>query len=127
MNPTRLLLDTPVFLWWRTADARLTAPVQRAIAEAEWVYVSAATAWELAIKAALGRLRLPDSVAAGVRQSGFEPLPITFQHAEAAAALPPHHGDPFDRMLVAQARLEGLTLVTHDGNIPRYDVPVLVA
>jgi len=87
--------------------------------------VSAATAWEAAIKAALGRLRYPDSIETGVEASGFEKLPITFAHAESAAALPAHHADPFDRILIAQARLEGLTLVSGDRAILRYDVPVL--
>ena len=98
----RLLLDTHVFLWWRADSRHLRAPARRAIAEAQIVFVSAATAWEAAIKAALGRLRLPDTIEAGVIDSGFEKLPISFSHAESAARLPPHHADPFDRTLVAQ-------------------------
>ena len=87
--------------------------------------MSAATAWEAAIKAALGRLDLPDTIESGVVDSGFEKLPISFSHAERAAALPQHHGDPFDRMLVAQAQIEGLTLVTHDRQLEPYDVAIL--
>ena len=85
---------------------------------------SAASAWEAAIKVALGRLRIPDTIEAGVLASGFERLPITFAHAEAAGRLPPHHADPFDRMLIAQARLEGLTLVTHDRQFEPYGLQI---
>ena len=127
MRINKLLLDTHVFLWWRADDPHLKETAKVAIAEADVVFVSAATAWEAAIKAALGRLQLPDTVESGVEDSGFEKLPITFSHAEAAAVLPPHHYDPFDRMLVAQATAEGLTLVTHDRNLESYDVPILRA
>lgn len=92
------------------------------------MFVSVASAWEVAIKAALGKVRLPESFAAGVTRSGFDRLPITFEHAEAAAALPWKHRDPFDRMLVAQAIEEGLRLVTGDASIAKYrGVDVLVA
>ncbi|MBW1800701.1 MAG: type II toxin-antitoxin system VapC family toxin [Deltaproteobacteria bacterium] len=120
-----LLLDTHVFLWWRANNPLLQEAAGSAIADAGVVFVSAATAWEAAIKSSLGRLKLPASVESGVEDSGFEKLPITFSHAEAAAALPPHHHDPFDRMLVAQAAAEGLTLVTHDRKLKDYDVPIL--
>ena len=125
MAVSRLLLDTHVFLWWRSDNRRLVASARRAIAEADVVFVSAASAWEAAIKIALGRLRIPDSVEAGVLASGFEKLAIGFSHAEAAACLPPHHADPFDRMLVAQAQIEGLSLVTHDRRLGRYDVELV--
>ena len=127
MTPSRLLLDTHVFLWWRGEPARLSAEVRSSIATADIVFVSAASAWEAAIKAALGRLELPDTIEAGVLASGFEKLLITFAHAEQAAGLPPHHRDPFDRMLVAQACAEGLTLVTHDRLLEPYDVEVIWA
>lgn len=125
MKTSNLLLDTHVFLWWRADDRRLQKDARTAIAAADLVFVSAASAWEAAIKAALGRLQLPDTIEAGVEGSGFEKLPISFSHAEAAAALPPHHLDPFDRMLVAQARIERLTLITHDRRFKPYDVPIL--
>ena len=126
MTPaSRLLLDTHVFLWWRGEPSRLSPEVRSSIATAEIVFVSAASAWEAAIKVSLGRLELPDTVEAGVLASGFEKLLITFSHAEHAARLPPHHRDPFDRMLVAQARAEGLTLVTHDRLLKPYDVEIL--
>jgi len=125
MAASRLLLDTHAFLWWRADDRKLKANARRAIADADIVFVSAASAWEAAIKIALGRLRVPDSIEAGVSDSGFEKLPIAFSHAEASARLPSHHSDPFDRMLVAQARIEGLTLVTHDRRLSRYEVDLL--
>jgi PIN domain nuclease of toxin-antitoxin system len=124
---SRLLLDTHVFLWWRAEPARLAAPVQAQIATADLVFVSAASAWEAGIKRALGRLEFPDSLEAGVLASGFEKLHITFSHAERAASLPSHHKDPFDRMLIAQAQAEGLTLVTHDRVLEPYDVEILWA
>jgi PIN domain nuclease of toxin-antitoxin system len=121
----RLLLDTHVFLWWRGEPSRLSPEVRSSIATADLVFVSVATAWEAAIKASLGRLELPDTVEAGVLASGFEKLLITFSHTEHAARLPLHHRDPFDRMLVAQAQAEGLTLVTHDRLLEPYDVEIL--
>ena len=121
----RLLLDSHVFLWWKAADPRLSSPMVRAIAEAEDVYVSAATAWELGLKVSLGKLRLPESVEDGITAAGFTELPVHFRHTREAVVLPPHHHDPFDRMLVAQARSEGLTLMTHDDRITQYEVAVL--
>jgi PIN domain nuclease of toxin-antitoxin system len=120
-----LLLDTHIFLWWRGEPSRLTSTVRSRIATADLVFVSVASAWEAAIKRSLGRLDLPDTMEAGVLASGFEKLLISFSHAERAAALPPHHRDPFDRMLVAQAQAEGLTLVTGDRRLKPYDVEIL--
>jgi PIN domain nuclease of toxin-antitoxin system len=120
-----LLLDTHVFLWWRTNDPRLSAAAREAIATDPIVFVSAASAWEAAIKIALGRLTLPEPFSSGVNLSGFRRLAISFEHAETAAALPRHHGDPFDRMLVAQAQLEGCTLVTHDQLMAPYGAVTL--
>lgn len=125
MSPRRLLLDTHVFLWWRIDDPHLGQPARDAIAHAEMVAVSAASAWEAAIKTRLGRLRLPQPFSNGVAASGFAELPVRFAHAERAANLPRHHDDPFDRMLVAQAEIEGLTLVTHDQAIWQYEAAVL--
>lgn len=120
-----LLLDTHVVLWWRLNSPRLKAPVRRAISTAEVVWVSAASAWEVAIKQALGRLRLADAFADLVAASHFVELPISFRHAAGAGALPPHHSDPFDRMLISQARVEGASIVTHDRRFAPYDVKVL--
>ena len=122
-----LLLDTHVFIWWRTKDAQLGAPVRDAIAATDIVFVSAASAWEAAIKQSLGRLRLPDRFERGVEDSGFQKLPIHFAHAERVAVLPRHLADPFDRMLAAQAQIEDLTLISHDRWFERYDVEVLWA
>lgn len=121
----RLLLDSHVFLWWKAADPRLSSPMVHAIAEAEEVYISAATTWELGLKVSLGKLRLPESVEDGIAAAGFTELPVHFRHTREAVVLPPHHHDPFDRMLVAQARCEGLTLMTHDDKITQYEVAVL--
>jgi PIN domain nuclease of toxin-antitoxin system len=123
----RLLLDTHVFLWWQAADRRLARRVQTAIENADLVFVSVASAWECSIKVALGKLRLPGPFEDAVEQSGFEKLLISFAHAHAAGRLPPHHSDPFDRMLVAQAAAETLVVVTHDRQFAAYDVRVLWA
>lgn len=113
-----------MLLW--AAEGRLATAARRAIEEtAEEVLVSSATVWEIEIKRALGRIRAPEGVAELVDESGFERLAIGFEHAREAGRLPPHHGDPFDRVLVAQARVERLTLATGDERIRRYDVPVL--
>lgn len=87
--------------------------------------VSAATVWEISIKAALGKIRVDGPIMKHVENSGFEPLAISYRHAEQAGCLPLHHHDPFDRMLVAQARAEGLTLVSRDPAFDLYDVKVL--
>lgn len=123
----KLLLDTHVFLWWRSNDQRLRRIAREAIADADVVFVSAVTAWEAAIKAALGRLRYPDTIEDGVDDSGFEKLPITLAHAERAARLPRHPVDPFDRMLVARSEIEDLTLVTRDRALGAYVRPIVWA
>ena len=123
----RLLLDTHIFLWWRGDPFRLDSVARSQIMTADLVFVSVASAWEAAIKTSLGQLDLPESMEAGVLASGFEKLLITFSHAQRAALLPLHHKDPFDRMLVAQAQSDGLTLVTRDRQMERYDVEILWA
>lgn len=126
MDSSRLLLDTHVFLWWQLDDPRLGIEARATIIAAERVYVSAASAWEAAIKARLGKLELLMDFRQGVIESGFEPLPIDFRHAAETRHLPEHHRDPFDRMLIAQARVEDLVIVTHDGLFCRYAVPLLM-
>lgn len=123
----KLLLDTHVVLWWRTDSARLKPPVRRAIGTADIAWVSAASGWEIAIKQALGKLRMQESFGEMVATSDFLELPITLRHTEQLSAMPAHHADPFDRMLIAQARVEGATIVTHDRQFQIYDVPVLWA
>jgi len=125
MQTDRLLLDTHVFLWWKVNDSRLVDPARMAIANAALVMVSAASAWEMAIKSQLGKLALPEDVSRGVEESGFEKLTISFEHATEVANLPQYHRDPFDRMLIAQARVERLTLVTHDRVLEAYPIPIL--
>jgi PIN domain nuclease of toxin-antitoxin system len=120
-----LLLDTHVVLWWRLDSRKMKRDVREAIATADLVWVSAASAWEVAIKQRLGRLRLADPFRALVRASDFEELPVTLEHAEQLAELPLHHTDPFDRMLIAQARTHGCTVVTHDRRFEPYRVPVI--
>lgn len=124
----RLLLDTHVFLWW-LADARELGPkARRAIADpGNEVLLSAASIWEIGIKKALGKLRAPERLDRIAEESGFVGLPITLAHAEVAAALPPHHRDPFDRMLVAQAQIENVTIVTHDPQLSLYKARIVAA
>jgi PIN domain nuclease of toxin-antitoxin system len=122
----RLLLDTHVVLWWRQ-NLPIAPGAADAIAGADVSYVSLASAWEVAIEVGAGRLRLPATFEEGVRASGFTALPITFAHTEAYARLPRHHGDPFDRMLVAQALTDRLTLVTRDRALAPYGVQIVWA
>jgi PIN domain nuclease of toxin-antitoxin system len=120
-----LLLDTHALLWWLGGSRLSRSVVERIGNPAELVVVSAASIWEASLKQALGKLDVPEALAQAVVDEGFEPLPITFDHAERAGALPPHHRDPFDRMLVAQALLEGLTVVTHDPAFEPYGIELL--
>lgn len=122
----RLLLDSHVLIWW-DEGARLRAAADRAVRAADQVYVSAASGWEIAIKTGLGRLRPKRTVRQAALESGFEELPVRLSHTEFLARLPLHHRDPFDRLLVAQAMAEHLTLVTRDPVFRRYDVSLLRA
>ena len=116
-----LLLDTHVLIWW-DEGSKLSLPAKRAIEAAGEVYVSAASAWEIAIKTALGRIRSSRKVADAVAESGFAELPVLFTHAERLTDLPRHHGDPFDRLLIAQALEEDLVLITRDRVFERYEI-----
>ncbi|MEM9247677.1 MAG: type II toxin-antitoxin system VapC family toxin [Pseudomonadota bacterium] len=120
----RLLLDTHVLLWAVLNDPRLSAPQAAAITSAE-VYVSAASVWEIGIKRALGKLDVPRELFDVAVDAGCRPLPISWTHAETAAALPLHHADPFDRMLIAQAQCEGLHLASSDRKLAAYDVALV--
>ena len=121
-----LLLDTHALLWWLADDPALSPAARTAIAAGQTqVFVSAASALEMSIKSAQGRLDIPDDLEAELTTHRFQPLPITVVHALVAGRLPRHHGDPFDRMLIAQAKSEGLTLMTADRTFKRYDVDIL--
>ena len=126
----KALLDTHTFLWWNTNDRRLSPAARAFIADGRnQIFVSAASAWEIAIKSARGRLELPSApdqyVADRMRSNGFSPLPIQISHALEVYRLPLHHNDPFDRLLIAQSRLEKLPLLSGDGEISRYDLQLM--
>lgn len=122
-----LLLDTDVVLWWLTDDPTLSDDIKDQLDHEPDVYVSPATVWEVAIKQAMGKLQQPADLPERIRDSGFRDLHITSEHAIAAGRLPLIHRDPFDRMLVAQAQCEDLTLVTRDPDIHKYQVSILAA
>ncbi|MBO3739631.1 type II toxin-antitoxin system VapC family toxin [Actinoplanes flavus] len=122
-----LLLDTHVVLWWLTDDPTLSAEIKERLDHEPDVYISPATIWEVAIKQSLGKLEKPADLPERIRDSGFRHLNITAEHGIVAGRLPLIHRDPFDRMLIAQAKVEHLTLVTRDAHIHKYDVPVLPA
>ncbi len=121
-----LLLDTHVLLWWLADDPRLTPAMRESIADpATSVVVSAASAWEAAIKAAVGKLGVPDGLREELVRHGFDELPVTVEDGLAAGALPRHHSDPLDRMLIAQAGRRQFVLVTADRRFSDYDVLTL--
>ena len=127
-----LLLDTHALLWWKEGARKLGPRARRAIErDAATVRVSAVSAWEIAIKSRLGRLTLATPLhlwmPEGLERHGFLMLHVTVDHAVAVASLPDHHDDPFDRLLIAQARHEGLTILTSDAAFDDYGVPVLDA
>ncbi|MCA1673023.1 MAG: type II toxin-antitoxin system VapC family toxin [Actinobacteria bacterium] len=123
-----LLLDTHVLLWALDDDTRLSDEAHHAItAGRNRVLVSAVSAWEITVKKALGKLRAPADLVDQLERLRFTPLDVTVPHALAVGELPEHHTDPFDRLLVAQARTESLTLVSRDPQLQRYEVDVLVA
>ena len=122
----KLLLDTHVLIWYLADDPKLPFAIRDLIIDPQHqVFVSVATAWEIAIKKALGKLTSPDNLPEVLVACRFEVLPITLSHALLSGALPRHHDDPFDRMLVAQAMLEDLTFMTRDSRIPAYGISIL--
>ncbi|MGW3656653.1 type II toxin-antitoxin system VapC family toxin [Streptomyces sp. NPDC005151] len=123
----KLLLDTHVVLWWLDASPELSNDLKDLLRTEPEVYISAATPWEIAIKQGLGKLEGSGDLAERARDMQFTTLPITAAHGVRAGRLPRIHRDPFDRVLVAQAQLEAMTLVTRDMWIPKYDVPVMRA
>ncbi len=124
----RLLLDTHVAIWFFEDPALLSDDARAAIEDpGNALFLSAASVWEWALKLSLGRISMPAALDVGAIRAGVEELPVTWAHGRAAAALPPVHRDPFDRMLVAQALTEDLVLVTRDPLIRRYDVATMPA
>jgi PIN domain nuclease of toxin-antitoxin system len=122
----RVLIDTHIFLWWDRQLRRLSRPLRAAIEdEANDIFVSAASIWEIAIKRAIGKLRFDRPIVAAVQALGFELLPVAGAHAEHVGGLPPHHNDPFDRLIIAQAYLEGMVLGTQDPAMRPYGVATL--
>jgi PIN domain nuclease of toxin-antitoxin system len=126
----RLVLDTHVLLWWIDGDPRISDRAQALISDADnTVSVSVASVWEIAIKAGLGQLEVPPDLRGYLRRqlarNDFELLPVLFEHAVAVRDLPLHHRDPFDRLLIAQARIERLNLVSRDARMKAYEIDVL--
>ncbi len=126
----RLLLDTHAFIWWASNDPSLTLPARTAIADTNnEIFLSAVSTWEMAIKIAIGKLTLAGPletfVLTQVLQYQFKPLLVTYDHTYRVRTLPQHHGDPFDRLLVAQALVENLVIVTGDGKFALYAAPLL--
>ncbi len=123
-----LLLDTHAFLWWLDDPQLLSKAARKAIGNGKnTVYISAAVAWEIAIKRSLGKLDAPDDLETAMVANRFLSLPVTISHALAVRTLADHHRDPFDRLLITQAKLEGFKLVSRDPHIPRYGVPHIEA
>lgn len=123
-----LSLDTPVFLWWLDDSQKLSKAARKAIGDGKnTVYVSAAVVWEIVIKKALGKLDAPDDLEAAMAANRFLPLPVTIPPALAVLSLPDHRRDPFDRLLIAQARHEGFKFVSRDSRVAGDGVPHIVA
>lgn len=123
-----LLLDTHALLWWLDDPKLLSKVARKAIADgSNSVYVSAAVVWEIAIKQALCKLDVPNDLESAIEANGFRSLPITIPHALAVRTLPYHHRDPFDRLLIAQARYEGFKLVSRDNYVTHYGVSHIMA
>ena len=123
----RLLLDTNAVIWWLARMPRLGERARQAISAADEVMVSSVSGYEIHIKRTVGKLEAPDDLSERIDEHRFPVLPVTLRHAIEAGNLPLHNRDPFHRLLVAQARCEGLTLVTADRRMSAYDVPILDA
>jgi PIN domain nuclease of toxin-antitoxin system len=123
----RILLDTHVLLWWLSGSPRLSPSARKAIADSQETYVSAVSVWEISIKLSLGKLQVNGDLEEHLHANHFLPLPVTLGHAMAAGKLPRLHQDPFDRMLVAQASIESLTILTADKQLAAYGGQVSLA
>jgi len=121
------LLDTHILLWWLENDSKLSGEIRSVVSDPNnLIFVSAISAWEIAIKQSLGKLTLPNNLEEALDISRFEVLSITLAHGIRVADLPMHHKDPFDRMLISQALVEGLTIITVDDKFKLYEVSLLV-
>lgn len=122
----QLLLDTHALIWWLSKDVKLSARAYKEIANpCNIVFVSAASAWEIAIKKSIKKLETPDDLVEQINAKNFQPLAITIEQALAVEKLPMHHQDPFDRILIAQAQCLNLTIVTRDRKFNFYDVDLI--
>lgn len=122
----KLLLDTQIFLWWLNDDSKLSSKAKKLIADQNnEIFVSAVSGWEISIKRGRGKLKAPEQLNELVEITGFEHLPVTYLHGEKAGSLPMHHRDPFDRMLIAQAQIENLILVSSDKEISKYKIEMI--
>ncbi len=122
----RFLLDTHILLWWLGDEQKLSPQIRAVISNPENViFVSAATVWEMSIKKSLGKLSMPNNLLEKLKDNNFQVLDITAEHGLRVTDLPLHHKDPFDRMLIAQSMIEGLTIITLDTKFPLYDIPLL--
>ena len=125
-NYMNLLLDTHIILWWLDNNNKLPEKYFEAISDSNNIcFISSATIWEVSIKCALGKLEIPDNFTDILEQEGFNELQISWNHAAMVRQLPFHHKDPFDRLIIAQAIIEDLTLLTVDKVIPEYEVKIL--
>lgn len=124
--PTAMLLDSNMVIWLDQRPSKLRDVILYQIQNCPQVYLSAVTAWELGIKQSLGKLTLVRPVSEFIRENNLTELPVTVEHGEAVSTLPLHHKDPFDRLLIAQAKVEGAVLVTSDKLLLRYGIPILL-
>lgn len=124
----RILLDTHIFVWWLANDRKLPKAAEPLILDPDnEIHVSAASIWEISIKEALGQIQVdPSLLVASIADSGFRELPVSARHAIETGKLPPHHRDPFDRLLVAQSRIEPMYLLSHDRQLAAYGDTVLI-
>jgi PIN domain nuclease of toxin-antitoxin system len=119
----KLLLDTHILIWWLSEASRLSQTEIDIITDSDnFIFVSAATAWEIAVKKMIGKLEAPDDLPAALAINNFLELPITIEHSQKLYQLPSHHNDPFDRIMVAQAMSEDLTFMTRDAKIALYEI-----
>ena len=122
------LLDTHTLLWWLSENPILSTEAKTIIATPQnLIFVSAVSAWEISIKKAIGKLEAPDDLEKAIAYNNFTPLEITIQDGNVAGKLPNYHNDPFDRMLIAQAMNNNLTIITRDSQIPQYQVKTILA